>query len=207
MTNMHNPPHPGETLREDILPALGITITYAAQQLGVTRSALSRVLNEHAAISPEMALRLESWLGVENGGRADVWLAQQTSYDLWQVRKSGAPKVASLDEKILFIERLPKGEYAVRSAERSSAAFPTQGQVQKSAAIKVAYRNDKKIFVERRPEGDYAVRKANSERASAVLPTQAEAIERARELSNGASPLVERVRNTTGGKPDKWRKA
>jgi hypothetical protein len=66
--------------------------------------------------------------------------------------------------------------------------------------------SDKKLFVERRPEGDYAVRKANSDRASAVLPTQAHAIERARELSPGASPLVERVRNTAGGKPDQWRK-
>ena len=66
--------------------------------------------------------------------------------------------------------------------------------------------SDKKIFVERRPEGDYAVRKPNSERASAVLPTQAEAIERARELNHGVTPLVERVRNTTSGKPDKWRK-
>jgi hypothetical protein len=66
--------------------------------------------------------------------------------------------------------------------------------------------NDKRLFVERRPEGDYAVRKGNSERASAVLPTQAEAIAKARELNNGEAPLVERVRNTTGGKPDKWRK-
>ena len=66
---------------------------------------------------------------------------------------------------------------------------------------------DKKLFVERRPEGDYAVRKPNSGRASAVLPTQAEAIERARELNRGESSiLVERVRNTTGGSPDKWRK-
>lgn len=66
--------------------------------------------------------------------------------------------------------------------------------------------SNKKIFVERRPEGDYAVRKPNSERASAVLPTQAEAIVRAKELNNGVSPLVERVRNTTVGKPDQWRK-
>ena len=93
MAQMHNPPHPGETLREDVLPALGLTVTEAAKQLGVTRAALSRVLNEHAAISPEMALRLEGWLGVENGGRADVWIAQQAAYDLWQVRKAGAPKV------------------------------------------------------------------------------------------------------------------
>lgn len=93
MSRMHNPPHPGEILREDILPALGLTITDAADQLGVTRAALSRVLNGHAAISPEMALRIEQWLGVENGGRADVWLAEQVSYDLWQARKSFKSKV------------------------------------------------------------------------------------------------------------------
>jgi len=88
MSRIFNPPHPGATLREDVLPALGLTVTQAAQQLGVTRSALSRVLNEHAAISPEMALRIEAWLGVERGGRADVWLAGQTAYDLWQARKN-----------------------------------------------------------------------------------------------------------------------
>lgn len=93
MAIMHNPPHPGETLREDILPALGLTVTEAANQLGVTRATLSRVLNERAAISPEMALRLEGWLGVENGGRADVWIGLQAAYELWQVRKAGAPKV------------------------------------------------------------------------------------------------------------------
>ena len=65
----------------------------------------------------------------------------------------------------------------------------------------------KQLYVERRPEGDYAVRRANSERASAVEPTQAKAIERARELNPGHSPDVERVRYTTGGSPDKWRKA
>lgn len=62
------------------------------------------------------------------------------------------------------------------------------------------------LFVERRPEGDYAVRKPNSERASAVAPTQAEAIDRARQLNPDAAIHVERVRNTTGGNPDKWRK-
>lgn len=93
MTRIHNPPHPGETLREDVLPALGLTVTDAAEQLGVTRAALSRVLNGRAAISPEMALRLEGWLGVENGGRADLWIAQQAAYDLWRARKAGKPKV------------------------------------------------------------------------------------------------------------------
>lgn len=93
MTTMYDPPHPGETLREDILPALSITVTRAAAQLGVTRAALSRVLNERAAISPEMALRLEAWLGVENGGRADLWIAQQAAFDLWKARTAGLPTV------------------------------------------------------------------------------------------------------------------
>lgn len=68
MNRIFNPPHPGETLRDDVLPALGLTVTEAASQLGVTRAALSRILHGHAGISPEMALRLEAWLGEENGG-------------------------------------------------------------------------------------------------------------------------------------------
>ena len=64
-----------------------------------------------------------------------------------------------------------------------------------------------RLFVERRPQGDYAVRKPNSQRASDVLPTQGEAIQRARELNPNQQPLVERVRQTgVGGGPDKWRK-
>ena len=93
MSKMHNPPHPGETLREDILPALGLSVTKAAEQLNVSRPTLSRVLNARAAISPEMALRIEGWLGVENGGSADLWIAQQAAYDLWNARKAGLPKV------------------------------------------------------------------------------------------------------------------
>jgi len=61
----------------------------------VTRAALSRVQNERAAISPAMALRIEGWLGVKRGGRADLWVAQQAAYDLSQARKAGAPKVRS----------------------------------------------------------------------------------------------------------------
>jgi addiction module HigA family antidote len=93
MSRMHNPPHPGETLREDVLPALGLSVTAAAKQLGVTRAALSRVLNGRAGISPEMALRIEGWLGVDRGGRADLWIAQKASYDLWQARTHGVPHV------------------------------------------------------------------------------------------------------------------
>ena len=98
MSRMHNPPHPGETLHEDVLPALGLTVTAAAEQLGVTRSALSRVLNGRAGISPVMALRIEGWLGVDRGGRADLWIAKQVSYDLWQARAHGMPHVERAHE-------------------------------------------------------------------------------------------------------------
>ncbi len=84
MARMFNPPHPGLTLRDDVLPALGLSVTEAARQLGVSRVALSRVLHGRAAISPEMALRIEAWLGVERGGSARVWLARQSDYDVWQ---------------------------------------------------------------------------------------------------------------------------
>jgi addiction module HigA family antidote len=62
MGRMHNPPHPGESIREDILPALGITVTEAAGQLGVARVTLSRLINGQAGISADMARRLEAWL-------------------------------------------------------------------------------------------------------------------------------------------------
>ncbi len=66
--------------------------------------------------------------------------------------------------------------------------------------------DDKPLFVERRKGGDYAVRKGDSERASVVKPTQREAIEAAKKLAPQRPVLVERVRNTEGGKRDKWRK-
>ena len=64
MARMFNPLHPGLTLRDDVLPALGLTVTQTAAQLDVSRVALSRVLNARAAISPDMALRIEAWLGI-----------------------------------------------------------------------------------------------------------------------------------------------
>ncbi|WP_309147424.1 DUF2188 domain-containing protein [Paraburkholderia caballeronis] len=62
------------------------------------------------------------------------------------------------------------------------------------------------LYVERRPQGDYAVRKPDSDRASAVAPTQGQAIDRAKQLNPDAAIHIERVRNTNGGHPDKWRK-
>lgn len=99
MRNIHNPLHPGETLRDNVLPALGLTVTEVARQLGVTRAALSRVLNGHAAISPDMALRLEAWLGTEQGGRAELWLGQQLAYDVWQARQKPRPAIPRLAVK------------------------------------------------------------------------------------------------------------
>ena len=93
MTKMYNPPHPGLTLKEDILPALELTVTQASKQLGVTRATLSRVINGKAGISPEMALRIEAWLSEKHGGSANAWLSLQAAYDLWQIRQSGLPKV------------------------------------------------------------------------------------------------------------------
>lgn len=78
---MHNPAHPGAILREDILPSLAISVTEAATQLGVGRVTFSRVLHENAAISVDMARRLERWLGNPSAG---AWLRMQTAYDLWR---------------------------------------------------------------------------------------------------------------------------
>ena len=81
---MRNPPHPGLIIKEDILPALDLGVTEAAHQLGVTPTALFDVINGRSAISPGMALRIEKWLGIKDGGSANVWLSQQAKYDQWQ---------------------------------------------------------------------------------------------------------------------------
>jgi addiction module HigA family antidote len=77
------PVHPGEFLREDVLPALGITISEAARQLGVSRQTLHRILAGTIAITPEMALRLGKFCGNGPG----LWLRIQQRYDLWHTQK------------------------------------------------------------------------------------------------------------------------
>jgi len=81
---MHNPPHPGAILREDVLPELSLTVTEAARQLRVSRVMLSRIVNGRAGISAETALRLEKWLGSPS---AESWLRLQVAYDLWHAAK------------------------------------------------------------------------------------------------------------------------
>ena len=96
MSSMFNPPHPGLTMRDDILPALNLQVGEAAAQLGVDRTTLSKILNGRAAISPAMALHIERWLGRDHGGAAEVWLDQQAAFDLWQARQAAkASKVLS----------------------------------------------------------------------------------------------------------------
>lgn len=92
MSKMHNPPHPGETLREDVLPALGLTVTQAAQELGINRVTLSRVLNGKAGISVDLALRLQAWL---DGPSAESWLKGQLAYDLWQAEQQFRPELTT----------------------------------------------------------------------------------------------------------------
>ena len=80
---MNSPPHPGRSIKENCLDPLGLSLTEAAKVLGVARHTLSRVVNGHAAVSPEMAIRLEK-AGWSN---AEFWLRRQTSYNLAQARR------------------------------------------------------------------------------------------------------------------------
>lgn len=85
---MHNPPHPGEVLRDTILRQGegALSVTGFAKRLGVSRVALSRVVNGRAAVSAELAIRLAAALG----GSAESWLRMQVAYDLWQAQKKAS---------------------------------------------------------------------------------------------------------------------
>ena len=78
---IHNPLHPGDILKELWLEPLGLTLTEAASRLGVARKTISKIVNRHGAITPEMALRLEIVFGTS----AQTWMNMQTAYDLWQM--------------------------------------------------------------------------------------------------------------------------
>lgn len=92
---MFNPPHPGSILKEDVLPELGISVTEAATQLGVSRVALSRLINGKAGLSADMALRLEAWM---KGPTAESWVRMQAEYDLWQARQKPHPNVKPIEK-------------------------------------------------------------------------------------------------------------
>lgn len=79
---MNNPAHPGQVIREACLKPMGLSVTAAAEGLGISRKALSELLNGHSGVSPEMALRLAA----AGWSTAETWLQMQLAYDLWQVR-------------------------------------------------------------------------------------------------------------------------
>lgn len=81
---MHNPPHPGEIIRRRCLEPLDLTVTRAAQGLGVSRNTLSMLLNGRLGISPQMAIRLSQGFG----GSPESWLQQQMQYDLWHAQQN-----------------------------------------------------------------------------------------------------------------------
>lgn len=89
---MNDPSHPGEILREDVIEELGITVTDAAERLGIARVTLSRVLHCHAAISPNLAIRLE----LAGASTARASLAMESPYDLAQARKNEHPGIRQL---------------------------------------------------------------------------------------------------------------
>ncbi|CDF86456.1 hypothetical protein PKB_5143 [Pseudomonas knackmussii B13] len=89
---MHNPPHPGDILREDVLPELRLSVTALANHLGFSRPHLSKVLNGRAPVSADLAWRLEQ-AGLSS---ARHWLAMQAAYDLWQVSQQPHPPIPRL---------------------------------------------------------------------------------------------------------------
>jgi addiction module HigA family antidote len=91
---IHHHPHPGEMLKEMVFDPLNLSVTGAADRLGMSRPALSRVLNGKAGISPELAVRLEK-AGVST---AQTWINLQANYDLWRVMQREQPPVRALRE-------------------------------------------------------------------------------------------------------------
>jgi len=83
MMGMHNPPHPGEIIKELCLEPLNLSVTDAAKALGVSRKTLSAIINGRASVSPEMAVRLS----IAFGTSSESWLNQQVQYDLWHAEQ------------------------------------------------------------------------------------------------------------------------
>ena len=91
MSNMHNPAHPGEVLREWLPEQM--TVTQAAKELQISRVTLSKVLNGKAGVTAGMALRLSAWLGTT----PDVWLEMQTQWDLWLANQQPRPDIRPME--------------------------------------------------------------------------------------------------------------
>jgi antitoxin HigA-1 len=94
---MHKPPHPGRLVKRALIDGTGLTITKAAEALGIGRVTLSNVLNEHAGISPEMAIRLSIALNTSS----EMWINMQAAYDLWQAQQ----KQKSIMKQVTIINK------------------------------------------------------------------------------------------------------
>jgi antitoxin HigA-1 len=113
---MYDPAHPGEVIRELCLEPLTLSVTEAAAALGITRKALSEVLNGRAGVSPAMALRLAKAFNTS----AERWLALQQQYDLWQARRTvKLGRVRRLVES-RRADKLPEGSVAKRHITRGA---------------------------------------------------------------------------------------
>jgi addiction module HigA family antidote len=93
MTQMYDPPHPGEILQDTVLREM--TVTEFAKRMSVSRVALSRVVNGRAAVSAELAIRLAAALG----GSAETWLRIQIAYDMWHAQKKRRPKIRPIESR------------------------------------------------------------------------------------------------------------
>ena len=90
------PTHPGEILREDVLPSLKLTVTDAAKELGVARQTLHRVMTGEMAVTPAMALRLGRWCGNGPG----LWLRMRVAYDLWHAERANAEQLPGIPSHV-----------------------------------------------------------------------------------------------------------
>jgi len=97
MSDNQRPPHPGEILRDHVLSGWNLTVEAAARQLAISASDLAAVLDGQADITPELAVRIETWLGAGNGGSARIWLQNQNNYDLWLARARGVSGVQPVE--------------------------------------------------------------------------------------------------------------
>jgi addiction module HigA family antidote len=97
-SSARRPTLPGEILKEDVLPALNLSVAAAAKQLGVSRQALYKVLAGTVAVTPEMALRLGRWCGNGPG----LWLRMQQAHDLWRAEQAMAAELAGIPSHAVF---------------------------------------------------------------------------------------------------------
>jgi len=130
------PTHPGELLREDVLPALGITATAAAGFLGVSRQALHKLMTEQVAMTPEMAARV----GKLCGNSPEMWLGMQSRLDLWTTKRLLAAELACIPTNPVPAEkrRVAKPLAAKQAAVKPKTAVPKRPAPEKVVARKAA---------------------------------------------------------------------